>query len=202
MTARVLVFGDSYANFNRFGPGIEAAFWEAGIAASVYSVSRPGFHCGMLLAAIRSAEVRDGIAAAGPFDLTLIVGGVNDIVQRRGADAYRRSMVDLVGECSAFAKHVFALELIHFDEYAELSSLAGRLKHRFHAALRDRRGDRVERYRQALADEPSIRLVETRSFLSVYDRSRFKDGIHLADTEFHRLASHAGRQLVKEFCCV
>ena len=187
---KVTVFGDSYVNFDRFKDGIEGAFSEHGTLAEVESVARPGFHSGRLLAAVK--ELAWDIDQRG--DVVLLVLGINDIINRRGTAAFSMSLQLLIEEWSRRSRHVFVLEILNFDENASLSGFFGKTRNKLAELIFDRGSGRVQRYRAAAAAVGSV--IDTATFLPGFDVKRFKDRIHLTDTEFRRLADHVGRQIV------
>lgn len=190
---RVLVVGDSYANFARFEAGIEQAFAARGCNACVMSFSRPGFTTGKLVEAVRKESA--ALIQQGPFAYCVIVAGVNDIIQRRGASRYARDTENLIALLAPIAKQIHVMQIVNFDEFMDVARLPGRIKHWFHALLRDRAAGRVDRYRAAAANLPNAGLLRTADILPRYDPPAFKDGIHLTDAEFAKLARHIGDQL-------
>lgn len=188
---RILVFGDSYANFNRFDAAIERAHAEKGIDAKVESLAFPGSHCGMLARRLGDIAARQPMVR---YDKILLLTGVNDIVRRRGVAAFRSDLERLVTIASQISPAVFLLEIPMFDEHARVAVLRQRLKQALFTLLFDRQSGRVQRYRAA-AERVGARLISTSEFLPGYDPSRFKDGIHLTDEEFRKLAGYVAGQL-------
>lgn len=183
----ILIVGDSYANFRRFDPGIISVFHDQDVKVSVRSYGFSGFHTGKL------ATELDRLS--GSFDILLLVAGVNDVAQRRGVKAYVRDLARLVKSGKRLAKYVTALEIVHFDEFAELSGPLGRMKHLAYQVLFDPRPGRIVRYREA-ARKVNVDLISTDDFLPAFRREAFKDGIHLTDQEFGRLGRFVGQKLL------
>lgn len=190
-----IVYGDSFANFQRFDAGI-----SENCGFEVVSISRPGFSSQKLLQDLRRGHhVRSTIAESGNVAGALVIAGVNDIILRRGAASFSRSMSGLQRELLKLVPRLFVLEIVPFDETADLSKLPGKIKHKVFEALWDRKPHRVERYRSALQLEDRASLVSVADWMPSFDGSRFKDRIHLTDTEFSGLAQHVGAQIAGKF---
>jgi lysophospholipase L1-like esterase len=192
---RILVVGDSYANFGRFESGIVESFAVRGVDVDVTSFSRSGFTTSQLCKAIQREIL--SLAKQGPFTFVVIVAGVNDVVQRRGARRYARDTGKLIRLLSPIAQSIQVMQIARFNEFADLSRLPGRIKHRCHALVRDRAAGRIERYSAAAEEMACARILRTDDLLPHYDSSWFKDGIHLTDARFAELARHIGNQLAE-----
>lgn len=193
---KVLVVGDSYANFGRFENGILQGFAHNDITAHVKSFSMPGHTTRQLNDKIQ--QQLPYLAAEGPYTYALIVAGVNDVVQRRGAKRYARDTERLVGLLSQLATSTYVMQIVHFDEFADISGFLGRLKHKINAFFWcDRNEGRIERYVSNLVEAGCVEILRTDDFISDYEPGLFKDGIHLTDAAFRELALHIGHQLAK-----
>ncbi len=158
---RILVFGDSYANFSRFDAAIERAHAEKGVDAKVESLAIPGAHCGILARRLGDIAAKQPMAL---YDKVLLLTGVNDIVRRRGVAAFRPDLERLVATASQISPAVFLLEIPMFDEHARPALLRRRLKQAMYALLFDRQSGRVRRYRTA-AERVGARLINSSEFL-------------------------------------
>lgn len=191
---KVLIYGDSNANFRRFDAAIEKAHAAVGAAATVESVAFPGAHTGTLARHLREFAAR---RARASIDQIVLIAGINDIVRRRGADTFGRDLAKLIAVAEQLSPNVFVIEIPYFDENARLPTLRQRLTQALFARLFDREPDRVRRYRAA-AEAVSARTIETSEFLPRYIPSKFKDGIHLTDDGYSELAEHVAAKLIAQ----
>lgn len=183
---RILVYGDSYANFRRFDHGIQEACERKGIPCDVESIAYSGHHTSRLLARWDGS----GIQA----DHVVLVTGINDVVGRRGVRAFRQALTSLIDEIRNVSPSVTLVEIPAFDEDAPVRKFASKCKRSLTALIFDRKGDRIRRYRE-VQHEMDAHLATTSDFLPRFVASKFKDRIHLTDEQFVLLGEHVGQQV-------
>ena len=196
-SSRILVFGDSYANFHRFEAGITDAFAQAGRPMEVSSISLPGADSAKLAGRLSDPALTAQLNADGPYAAILLIAGINDITKRRGVAAFSKSMRALVNVARPLSMYVFALEIIDFDERVDISATPFRLRNAARGLIFDRAPGRVATYRKAVQGISNVVILPTSDFLPAHDAARFKDGVHLTDVEFDKLARHTGEQMLQ-----
>lgn len=198
--AKILVFGDSYANFKRFDSAIVEACAKAGLNAEVRSCSIPGADSEKLYKVLqddeRLAREHTGLGSA---DAILLIAGINDVLKRRGASHYRKSMLALQNSAKQISPCLFVLDIPLFDENARLSrSLSRLVRSKFFEFFRDPKPNRVWRYRAALQLLDVSYRIDIQEFMPVFDRKQFKDGVHLTNEAFKSLATFVGEKMSSE----
>ncbi len=177
---RVLVVGDSWASEQRLdGPLSQNA--------RVCSVSYSGRTAREIIQSFQSdAALQAEVAALAPQHAVLVVG-VNDVMQHRGATAYAGAVRDLAEALTRLGASVRLLELPWTSNGAPrpFPSMA---KAAFYSCMFDGcRSEVTTEYRAAIGAE--LAVVDYDTFAPAYDPADFKpDGVHLTDPRREDLA--------------
>lgn len=193
---RVLVLGDSYANYGRFIPMLEV-FEEAGVGGTVCSVSYPGASAKQLLANIEVNRLAELVCEDRPFHYGVLVVGVNDVAGRRGAGQYAAALTQLAAALGGFANKVRVISIPSFDAQRQLGTTIRRVLRKARAFVRDPRARPIERYRSA-AEETGLAIIDSTAFLTRVEPEKFTDGVHFTDEQFVLFARFVADAILKD----
>jgi len=199
---RILVVGESWAAGGKELPELpQAVSARLHMPVRACEIGYPGATTGeirrFLARDYSSSDIRKMLG--GNANQTILLVGVNDVVNHVGSERYVLQVRELVSDTLKFSLKTSVVELPIVNVRPETSFMS-KSKRALYEWLNDR-GDNnaIATYRRTLAsDAPGVKLIAFDKFSPGYDRDKADfqpDGIHFTAAAFHKYGAYIGQEL-------